>query len=422
MCSFQCSTDLRNLSSAAKTLSELERLLLNPKLLEIKFVSDCVNTIKQFGTSIRLLAQERLLSAIVDKNQAVIASSLQVFYNLDSLPEIVMLVVDQTVKSTVEASRDALDFELLSGMHGDLVGSGVTVGAPPSASKRPLNPASSTSTIGGNANSSQVSLAQLRIAIRELAHQWSAVVHDKATQMHVFQRVVAKKEDPTSHEKFSEVLRRAGSVNGRQQTAATATNISQQYLVSGQLLELFWFRLSIAINDIAADKIRTHSLAASRAYPYLRKAAVEVVTNLQQWTEKDSQRDIGSGSGNGLLFSAFPTDLLSAANRDSHSQFGSLQWSQDDLLGCSSSSRFGTATARKNDTRQTSGVRRAQDGSFARDTGSSDSSGGLEGVADCHLVSGFKPIRDRYLAAALKRMTVPIEQMFPDVDGYSGVL
>eukprot|EP01034_Spumella_vulgaris_P034218 gene34218-42193_t len=292
--------DVRNLSSAAKTLSELERLLLNPKLLEIKFVSDYVGSVKMVGKNIRMLAQERLLSAIVDKNQAAIASSLQVFYNLDSLPEIVLLVVDQTVRSTVEASRDALDFDLLGGLHGDLSG-GAAINLPTSASKRPLNPASGAigaAGAGGSTNNSQLSLPQMRIAIRELAHHWSAAVHDKATQIHVFQRVVAKKEDPSSHEKFSEVLRRVGSVNGRHSITDT-NNVSQQYLITGQLLELYWFRLSIALNDISADKLRTHSLAASRAYPYLRRAAVEVVGNLQQWTEKDSQRDQSSGGGGG---------------------------------------------------------------------------------------------------------------------------
>lgn len=67
--------------------------------------------VKSFGKSIRLLAQDRLLAAILDKNQASIANSLQVFYNLESLPEILLLVVDSTVKRTVEGSRAALDVE-----------------------------------------------------------------------------------------------------------------------------------------------------------------------------------------------------------------------------------------------------------------------------------------------------------------------
>ena len=150
-------TDLRNLSNAAKTLSELEKLLQNPRLLEIKLVSDCVTNIKLFGKNIRILAQDRLLTAITDKNQASIASSLQVFFNLESLPEIILLVIDSTVKRTVDASRTALDIEGISAMlHHDAVGGGAggvgagalgggggTAGgagaAPNSATKRPLH-------------------------------------------------------------------------------------------------------------------------------------------------------------------------------------------------------------------------------------------------------------------------------------------
>jgi hypothetical protein len=40
---------MRNLSAAAKMLNELERLLLNPKLLEIKYVADNSTNIKLFG-------------------------------------------------------------------------------------------------------------------------------------------------------------------------------------------------------------------------------------------------------------------------------------------------------------------------------------------------------------------------------------
>ena len=40
--------------------------------------------------------------------------------------------------------------------------------------------------------------------------------------------------------------------------------------------------------------------------------------------------------------------------------------------------------------------------------------------AEAGLVGGLKPFRDRYLAGALSRMTGPVLQMFPEMDGYSG--
>lgn len=143
--------DLRNLSNAAKTVSELEKLLTNAPLLEIKLVADCASQVKAFGKNIRILAQDRLLASIQEKNQAAIANSLQVFYNLESLPEIILLVVDSTVKRTVEGSRAALDIEavhslLSQAQQGDTgagalgsVAAGTTAMAPMSATKKPTS-------------------------------------------------------------------------------------------------------------------------------------------------------------------------------------------------------------------------------------------------------------------------------------------
>ena len=146
-------------------MSELEKLLTNAPLLEIKLVADCASQVKSFGKNIRLLAQDRLLAAILEKNQASIANSLQVFYNLESLPEIILLVVDSTVKRTVEGSRTALDVEavqaLLSG-HQD-TGAGALGGAgaagatvPMSATKRP--PSSALAASGAGSGTSLLSL------------------------------------------------------------------------------------------------------------------------------------------------------------------------------------------------------------------------------------------------------------------------
>lgn len=149
--------DTRNLSSAAKTVSELEKLLLNPSLVEVKLVGACAEEIKAFGQGVRLKAQEKLLGAIAEKNQAAIANSLQVFYNLDSLAEILLLVIDVTVKSTVERSRTALDVESVQsllqpdGHHGSSAapGAGETSSlaalAPMSASKKPAASSSAAS-------------------------------------------------------------------------------------------------------------------------------------------------------------------------------------------------------------------------------------------------------------------------------------
>ena len=157
------SSDLRNLSNAAKTVSELEKLLTNPPLVEIKLVADCASQVKAFGKNIRLLAQDRLLASIQEKNQASIANSLQVFYNLESLPEIILLVVDSTVKRTVDGSKAALDIEavhslLSQAQQGDTgagaLGAGAAAAsamAPMSATKKPAGAAAATGGAGAGA-------------------------------------------------------------------------------------------------------------------------------------------------------------------------------------------------------------------------------------------------------------------------------
>ena len=41
--------------------------------------------------------------------------------------------------------------------------------------------------------------------------------------------------------------------------------------------------------------------------------------------------------------------------------------------------------------------------------------------AEGGLVGGLKPLRDRYLTGSLSRMTGPVLQMFPEMEGYTGI-
>ena len=59
-------------------LPTLPSVLAIPALLEIKFVAEQVAAIREFGRQLRQLAQEKLLSALRERNQAYVAASLQV--------------------------------------------------------------------------------------------------------------------------------------------------------------------------------------------------------------------------------------------------------------------------------------------------------------------------------------------------------
>jgi hypothetical protein len=103
--------------------------------------------------------------------------------------------------------------------------------------------------------------------MREIAREWGAMISDQAMQINVLQRVIAKKEDPSTHVKFIDVLESVGQGNPA--------------LASNRLLDLFWARLQTSMQDVAAEKLKIQPVASSRIYPYLRKVAVEAVNTLK---------------------------------------------------------------------------------------------------------------------------------------------
>eukprot|EP01038_Epipyxis_sp_PR26KG_P011157 gene11157-14969_t len=404
-------SDTRNLSAAAKTLSELEKILKNQRLLEIKFVAENVTNIKLFGQNLRLLAQDRLLQAIADKNQASIASSLQVFYNLESLPEVILMVIDHIVKQTVELSRDALDFETLdSQIQTELLSSSnapVNV-IPQSASKRPT------------ANPPQpLTLPQLRLAIRELAHLWSSSVYDKTIQVQVLQRVISKKEDPTTNEKFIDVLKKLSLLSNN-------NNNITSFLSQGNIIDLYWERLSISLQDIASDKLRNYPNAASRSYPYIRKAGFDILENIKQISDNNNI-NVPSDSSNNYN--------LQDSNNSREGTFGSLQWSQEDLLssiGFGLNKRFNSHNSSTSLTNSEIMIHNNNNkyrerwamlsmSVDAQDNSNKFTKNDNEQI-DHDLITGLKPLRDRYLINVLNRMTGPIMQMFPEMEGYTAAI
>lgn len=186
------------------------------------------------------------------------------------------MAIDGTVKTTLDLSRLVLDFNVLvsaypellapasapPGVHGIHRGSVHAALASASSMSSMTNRAAITPVVVQQPNSSQ-----LRSAMKEMAREWCAVITDQAMQVHVLQRVIAKKEDPTTHTKFSDILEGVGQNNPT--------------LAQNRLLDLFWARLQTCFQEVASEKLKAHPLAASRIYPYLRKVAAEAVENLK---------------------------------------------------------------------------------------------------------------------------------------------
>ena len=199
---------------------------------------------------------------------------------MQSLPEIILLAIDSTIRTTIELSRTALDLNMLVAAHTDLVSTtgvtGVTnrstvlsagslssLTLSQSQQKKTLNSAQNTAVSQQNLpNSSQV-----RAALKEIARDWGSIVSDQAMQIQVLQRVMAKKEDPSTHIKFTDVLESAEQSNSA--------------LGGNRLLELYWTRLQSSLCDVSSEKLKSQPFAAGRIYPFLRKVAVDSVLNLK---------------------------------------------------------------------------------------------------------------------------------------------
>lgn len=361
-------------------------------LHDISFVVKQVPGIQRFGQQLRRTAQEKLVATLKERNQAAVATSLQVFYNLNCLPEIILLAIDFTVRSFIEATQSAIDLDALASSHSELINS---VSGIPGAS-------AVTATLKP-AKKSQSNFAQMRVAMREMSYMWTSHIHEHAMQINVLQRVVAKKEDPSTHKKFSEVLRQK------------VTNNSS--LQAGRLLDVFWERLSMSLQDLSSEKIKTNAVAAARIYPCLRKAAIETLHNLELLSSKDKDRDslVSGLSGAGSDFGSYGAGVTGGAGSDT-SVFGNALWSPSELaLGAIGTTSKGIGRKCR--------LRQGESRSMGLGSGSASGKGTGEDLIESHgLIAGLRPMRDRYLIAAQHRMTLPVQQMFPDVAGYENAV
>lgn len=381
--------DIRHLASAAKYLNELESLLTEKSLVEVTIVKEQITFIKKFGVSLRTQAQEGLIVALKDRNQANVGAALQIFFNLQSLSEIIMYALDAIIKQIVDASNTLLDFDGLTNAHPDIF--------QPSGnrSKSNISDASTSTT------------PQLRVAMREVAHMWSTKVLDLVMQVHVLSRVINKKEDPVTHKKLLEILeasplfQRINSANGS----------------NNKLFTIFWDRLAVTLVDTIATKLKRNPIVSVRMYPYLRNASTDVLDNISTLAMRDYTRDAQSN------MTVAPTGAHNPYRATEHQLFGSL-FQNNLLFGSLSMTRplsllssYGMASSTNASSKVDHTARKKQ---LSIEFASTDSS---TNATETGLLLGLKPLKDKYISSSLQRMTAPILQMFPSNDniGYNNI-
>ena len=415
--------DVRQLATAAKVLAELESLLTTNRsnkdsssgddrhpsgntvesctLHDISFVANDIPAIQRFGQKLRRTAQEQLIVTLKDRNQAAVATSLQVFFNLNCLPEIVLLAIDSTIRSFVAVTENAIELDSFASAHAELINS---------VSGYPMQAAGSASLLSSTAapiKAKKGNFSQMRVAMREISYNWTSHIHEHAMQINVLQRVIAKKEDPTTHKKFSEVLRQ------------TVTN--NPSLREGRLLDVFWERLSVSLQELASEKIKAQPVAVARIYPCLRKAAVETLKSLELLSTRDKNRDLSAVSmtSPGTDFGSNGSSTGGSGQELGSGVFGNTLWTPSELVAGAIGISNKGAGLRKGKARAME-IGRVGLGS---DRNSMLGSKGNDDPIESHgLITGLRSMRDRYLLAALGRMTTPVHQMFPEMAGYEGAV
>ena len=181
--------------------------------------------------------------------------------------------------------------------------------------------------------------------MREMCHLWSSKIYELALQIHVLQRyaqytrflylmfninratktfcwhcrVIAKKEDPNTRKRcvreyvemhcfiywvyqqvysclivpnlvqlyyrFTDVLKATSSrhPSSGSSSSNSSTGAGLAELASGDLMELFYIRLVVSLQEVVSESVRKNPTAASRLYPSLRKAAVDTIAELKVW-------------------------------------------------------------------------------------------------------------------------------------------
>lgn len=382
--------DIRHLATAAKMISDLESLINIPHLLEIDIVAEHADKIRNLREQVWHKAHDLILTSLKQCNQAVISASLQVFFNLNLLPEILIVIIDTTVKNALSTSNELLDLKNVIKSHPDL-----------DQSK------GSTSNLIGSNKGKDTTLpvsSQLRVLMREISHQWSSQIIEYGMQIQLLQKVIKKNENPMNN--ILKVMQKA-----------------HPSMVDGSLLNLFWDRFASSLQDLLTTKLKATPLAATRIYPSLRKGIVEIKDSFSNATGKDFT------DGNFLDMGEVSTFLSDNSAGDSDvykdGMFGSVYYKlqdQDYFSGLSSLAIGCRHINNKNSRREKILKSNYSDKITKYQFSSSSSSNSNSDEIETGLISGLRPIRDRYLFDSLNRMIAPVLQMFPEMEGYTAAV
>jgi hypothetical protein len=198
-----------------------------------------------------------------------------VFYNLQSLHQVVLLAIDTNIKKALELSISIISVDKVSKLQSDKA-------SVVQQSKKPLKTSEATNNNTSNQNESY---NQTKVALMEIAHSWALSVFELAMQVLVLQKVLSKKEDPISHKRFADILATsipssvsANNVVYDKNGRSITTNL---HLSKNDLVALFWERLALSLHDVFTTKLKQNPNALILLYPHLTKFGSEANDSLE---------------------------------------------------------------------------------------------------------------------------------------------
>lgn len=413
------SSDLKSLGTLdagflvnfAKIVFELESLVNSKCLDGINYVSENSIVILLFSKELRFNCREKLITAVEEKNQTNISNCLQIFFNLQTLPEAMLMVMDNKLKAAVEATLRILDLESLSRNNSDLlktnplnpIGIGGLIFKKPSVDSFSMNTmTTSTAKISNTKqNQTQHHAIQFELLLKTISQSWSSSICENVLQIYSLQKVLHKKVDTATHRRFTDILSTFDTSTVLQNDELGKIWLSnlnhKDYFKKCDLVPLFLEKLSSSIHDAIAEKARHYPVAAVLLFPYLHKSGIEAFSSFQKIVSRYYGRD---------PFEALRLNSVSTNSSDFRvsnlNLFGSLSYSYDDLfisLGIGSNS--GTSRSKDLLTVEMS-TSRAEKGN------------------EVTLITGLKPFKDKYLSNVNFTTSEPIHMMFPQMEGYTG--
>uniref|UniRef100_T2M2V9 Conserved oligomeric Golgi complex subunit 5 n=1 Tax=Hydra vulgaris TaxID=6087 RepID=T2M2V9_HYDVU len=173
----QLAAGAREITKAAQSLNELDYVLEGNDLSGIELITEDIKQIKEARLSVENQALNMFEQGLNTQNQPMIATSLQVFYNLGSLSTQVNKVLKQLANETENCINRAVDI--------------------------PVSAVQNRSNLGGSTLAVTAFWEKFENLLKKL--------HEFCQKVYLLEKVLSKKRDPISHTCFIEVFSEEGN-------------------------------------------------------------------------------------------------------------------------------------------------------------------------------------------------------------------